>query len=92
MGNLTTIRCRLKNVNKYNKDEEPWIVTDIIMYTATTNTILTFFHSHVNGKYMASYQSYFYLKSKLILLRIEKYSANDIPCCGNGNIYSFVSL
>ncbi|KAI8073667.1 hypothetical protein BDF21DRAFT_423988 [Thamnidium elegans] len=47
-------RCRLKSIKsiiyqEYGHDrntKEEWIITDVVMYTATNNTILTFFHSH----------------------------------------------
>ncbi|KAI9260026.1 hypothetical protein EDC94DRAFT_611511 [Helicostylum pulchrum] len=47
-------RCRLKSIKstiyqEYGHDrntKEEWVITDVVMYTATNNTILTFFHSH----------------------------------------------
>lgn len=32
--------------NNDKKRQQDWIITDVVMYSATNNTILTFFHSH----------------------------------------------
>lgn len=49
-------RCRLKSIKSiiYQQQNDgkssphlpDWIITDVVMYTATSNAILTFFHSH----------------------------------------------